>query len=224
MRAEQADKRLQRSEIWALITSQQRDFIQAVERELQKRRAVQPLPELDAGTKVQNARSKTFAHRKMSAVPKEYLIDKDDRSGDGGLAGLPTIVSPLSSCSCICTCEDSGEPLGLRSASGNEYNSPCCPSCCPVQRANRAFFKTGLGDAPFADRFSDAIGKVQNWRLHSALATGRPRSTSQDPRRLRNEPPKPAYKAHQGQHRHRHRPLTSHWQTSYLLSCLLLPT
>lgn len=145
-RAEQADERLQRSEIWALITSQQRDFIQAVEKELQKRRAVQPLPGLDAGTKVQNARSKIFAHRKMSAVPKEYLIDKDDRSRDGGLAGLPTIISPLSSCSCICTCEDSGEPLGLRSASGNEYNSPCCPSCCPVQRANRAFFKTGLGD------------------------------------------------------------------------------
>jgi len=181
VRAEQTGESLQVSEIWGLITSQQHDFIQAVGKELRKRRAAQPLPELNAETKAPNARSKISTHRKVSSIPEDYLLGKDNHSREGGLAGLPTMISPLSSCSCICTCEDGQEPLELRPASGNEYDSPCCPSCCPVQRANRAFFKTGLGDDPFTGHFSDATDKVQNWRLHSAFATGRPQSPTQCP-------------------------------------------
>lgn len=184
VRAEQADESLRVSEIWGLITSQQHDFIQAVGKELRKWRTAQPLPELNAEAKAQNARSKIFAHRKVSSIPEDY-------SRKGGLAGLPTVISPLSSCSCICTCEDGQEPLELRSASGNEYDSPCCPSCCPVQRANRAFFKTGLGDDPFTGHFSDATDKVQNWRLHSAFATGRPRTPTQCPETPTKQTSKP---------------------------------
>lgn len=179
MHAEQADNKLQRSEIWALITSQQQEFIQAVEEELRKRKAVQLLPKFDGGTKLPSARSKAFAPLKQSAVPEKRHNSKGIHSKEGGLADLPTIVLPLSSCSCICTCDYTQESLGLHSVCGNEYNSLCCSSCCPAQRANQAFFKTGLGDDPFVDCV-DTTDKVQNWRLHSALAAGKPRSPTGD--------------------------------------------
>jgi len=179
MHAEQADNRPQRSEIWALITSQKQDFIQAVEEELREREAVQPLPKFDDGTKLPSARSKTFAPPEQSAIPKKRHNSKGMHSKEGGLAVLPTVVSPLSSCSCICTCDYNQESLGLRSVCENEYNSLCCPGCCPAQRANQAFFKTGLGDDPFVD-CADITDKVQNWRLHSALAAGKSPSPTGD--------------------------------------------
>lgn len=51
VRAEQADKKLEASNTWKLVTSQQHGFIHAVGEEIRKRRAAQPLPDVNAETK-----------------------------------------------------------------------------------------------------------------------------------------------------------------------------
>lgn len=173
MRYEQAGLDYQKFCIWNLVSSQNSSFTEAFEKALRKRRAALPLPGLNLNAKTAEAGAPAFQHGRALSAPERSKYHQDAGSRHARLEALPTMISPLSSCSCICTCEDSQlrstHHSDMKPASTYEYIGPGCPTCCPVQRANRAFFKTGLNNAndPFIDHELGlgAKDKVRDWQL-----------------------------------------------------------